>query len=483
MTEEYRNHPAVLLEIAVRFTTSFVILFLFVGEMQVMLPLYGIIFIILMGYSAVVWKHTRVLFEDTELIVRRNTIFIKTEKRIQYSRLASVGVTRSFINRISGTTRLRFNANSSIDANRSEATLTVRSEVAERIRHDLNSKIFSKTTGAEEESKVESLVVVSNMDIIVHSFISQPTSRLLFAILMLVYSILSIVYGSTRGMIIPLVLLVVEEIVPLIREILTYCNYRIYRIGDTITVESGLITTSRRSFKIGKVNSIRMRQPLIARAFGLAVLDAEVVGLTVDREDSAFPLLCPLKTESEVRSLMARIMPEVVFEPESIPQTRDALMAMSIANSFYACIAVVVSLFILMLVYPNIDGIDNLSDALFLMTELLVAVGLPLLLTGHTVLAQRNRRFAMGPESFFVVTGGYDTLSEFILYDKVQYANIRSGLIQWRFDASVLEVGMMSSGGFRSVKSGLFPPHELDMVSSEVIDRIHDGRYDYRRYE
>ena len=483
MTGEYRNHPSVLLEVAARLGASFLFLFLVVGRLQVILPLFGIVFIALMTYSIAVWKHTCISFEETELIVHREMKLIKSDKRIQYSRLASVSATRSLINRIFGTMRLRFNLNSSVDADRSEATLTVKIEVAEAIRCELNSKIFSESTDAAEESEVESLVVVSNTDIIIHSFISQPTSRLLFAVLMLVYSILSIVYRSTSGLIIPMILLIANEIVPLIKEVLAYCNYRIYRVGDTITVESGLITTVRRSFKVGKVNSIRLRQPLIARVFGLAVLDAEVVGLTVDSRDSAFPLLCPLKKESEVRSLMVRILLEVVFEPESISQSRGALMAMGLVNVFYACIAVVLSLFLLISARPTIGGMDNLSDAILLVTGLFVAIGLPLLLAGHVVLAQRNRRFALGPESFMMVNGGYDTSSEFILYDKVQYADVRSGPIQRRFATAVLDVGMMSSGGFRAVRSGLFPPQELELVPSEVIDRICDGRYDYRKYE
>ena len=474
MTERCRNHPTVLLEKAFSMGVALLFMYLVTGNGMIeMLAAYTAVFVAGMVYSFAIWRRTWVSFEDTEIVVLRDTWVTKKTKRIQYSRLASVGVARSIINRICGTTRLIFNVNSSINANEPEATLTVDSELAERIRRELNSRIFSKESETAEEPEIETLVKVSNADIVIHAFISQPTARLVFAVLMLVYSFVSILYDSAGGLVIPLLLLAANEIIPLAKEILTYCNYRLYRVGDTITVESGLLSTVRMSFKVGKVNSVRMRQPLLARALGMCVLEAEVVGIAVAGDDAGTPLLCPLKKEAEVRGLMAKVMPEVVFEPESISQSRGAFMAMAVTNLLYICLAISVTVFFA-------DGIDS---ALILVTEVFVAIGIPLLLVGHVIMAQRNRRFAMGPESFLLVYGGYDTMSEFILYDKVQYTSVDSGPIQRTFGNATLHVSMMSSQGFRETVSGLFPPRDLERVPAEVMGRIRDGRYDHRRYE
>lgn len=484
MTERYRNHPTALLDTAVPLLATLAFIFFVSSRGQIeMLVIYSIIFVVVMAYSVVVWMRTWVLFEDTELVVLRDAKIVKTTKRIQYTRLASVAVTRSIINRICGTTRLTFNVNSSINANVPEATLTVRADLAERMRCELNQKIFSKMSEKAEEPEMESLVKVSNREIVIHSLVSQSTPRLIFAILMLVYSILSILYDSAGGLIIPLILLIANEVIPLVKEILTYCNYRLYRVGDTITVESGLITTVRRSFKVGKVNSIRLRQPLLARLMGKSVLEAEVVGLTIANDDNRSPLLCPLKNDAEVRELMAAIMPEIVFEPESVSQTRGAFMAMGLTNLICSCAAVAMAIVFAIAVRPMVTDADGLVYAIMSVTEIFVVVGIPLLLIGHVVMAQRNRRFAMGSESFLLVYGSYDTSSEYILYDKVQYSSVSAGPIQRRFGTSVLHVNMMSSQGFKEVSSGLFPPAELELVPSEIMGRIHDGRYDHRRYE
>ena len=207
MTERYRNHPTVLLEKAFSMGVALLFMYLVTGNGMIeMLAAYTAVFVVGMVYSFAIWRRTWVSFEDTEIVVLRDTWVTKKTKRIQYSRLASVGVARSIINRICGTTRLIFNVNSSINANEPEATLTVDSELAERIRRELNSRIFSKESETAEEPEIETLVKVSNADIVIHAFISQPTARLVFAVLMLVYSFVSILYDSAGGLVIPLLL-------------------------------------------------------------------------------------------------------------------------------------------------------------------------------------------------------------------------------------------------------------------------------------
>jgi hypothetical protein len=41
---------------------------------------------------------------------------------------------------------------------------------------------------------------------------------------------------------------------------------------------------------------------------------------------------------------------------------------------------------------------------------------------------------------------------------------------------------MMSSMGAKVIRSGTFLNEDLERVSAEVMARIRDGRYDYRRY-
>ena len=89
----------------------------------------------------------------------------------------------------------------------------------------------------------------------------------------------------------------------------------------------------------------------------------------------------------------------------------------------------------------------------------------------------------MGEETFMFVIGAYDLETDFIRYDKVQICSVRSGIIQRMFGVGRCTVSLMSSRGANNLTSGIFDRDELDKVSLEVMARIRDGRYDYRRYQ
>ena len=80
-------------------------------------------------------------------------------------------------------------------------------------------------------------------------------------------------------------------------------------------------------------------------------------------------------------------------------------------------------------------------------TEVLAAIAVPLLIYGHSGMAQKHRTFDMGENSFMFVYGGYDICTEYINYDKVQYTYVTSGPLQRVFGLAKCSVHMMSSIG------------------------------------
>ena len=89
----------------------------------------------------------------------------------------------------------------------------------------------------------------------------------------------------------------------------------------------------------------------------------------------------------------------------------------------------------------------------------------------------------MGEEIFMFIIGGYDRETDFIRYDKVQMTRVSNGPIQRRFGVSRCTVSLMSSMGAKNITSGVFFTNELERVSDEIMARIRDGRYDYRKYQ
>ncbi len=427
------------------------------------------------GISAIIWMKTEYTFGETEMHVAKRTLFAK-DTRIQYSRLASVNINRGLFNRLTDTSTLLFNVNSSVNSVTAEAKLCLKIDKAEALREELSALIFQKEITVKEDMQVETLVKVSNAEIVMHGFLSQHTLRLLFGLSMLAYSILQLMYNDGSGVIMPLLLFFISEAVPVCRTILKYFNYRIYRVGDTVTVESGMITTYRSSFKVGKVNSVRIRQPLIARALGKATLEAEVVGIA--GEDS-IPLLCPLKPRSEVDSLLVRMLPEFDIPVEPIHEPRSAIIPTSL-SAFVASLIAASVMVGLIHVRGSIE--DDLAGTVWLIAMVLVALFIVLMLI-RAVLLHRNRAIMLGGDILVMELGGYDTSREYFLYDKVQVAGTRAGPVARRRGLSRCSVGLISATGSRHVLSGIFDDAVSSRVQEIVMDRIRDGRYDYRRYQ
>ncbi len=482
----FRNHPSVIASYMLS-TAVVMVVFVILGlrdyAIDHLMEAAVIVLLIVLaaaGWSYFYWKRTFYIFEDNEIHITRDAVY-KMNKHIQYTRLASVGVKRDIVNRIFGTSTLVFNVNSSMNAQSAEATLVLKSDMADRLRNELNSMIFEKKETVTEERGHMSLTKVSNTDVIIHAILGQPTWQALFGLLMLFYAIVMLFAESSGGFITAVVLLVVSEVIPFVSAILKYYNYRIYRVGDTITVESGLITTRRNSFKVNKINSVRIREPLLARLFGKSMLEAEVVGMA-DQDNNNAPVLCPLKSRDSVVRLLGDLLPEFVFESAPEHQPRRALVPMLLADTVFAAVIVGVCLALFFTAETYLVGVSETWTFVVRATEVLAAVAVPLLIYGHSGMAQRHRTFDMGGNSFMFVYGGYDICTEYINYDKVQYTNVTSGPLQRAFGLAKCSVHMMSSIGYKEITSGLFEPEDLERVADEVNARIADGRYDYRRY-
>ena len=479
MHDSMRAHPCVILEGTLRgLIFGLVFSTMFMKNMGVMyvLAIAALVTVFFTAVSALIWRKTEYTFDDNELHVARRTIFAK-DVRIQYSRLASVNINRSLVNRLTGTATLLFNVNSTVNSTMAEARLCLREDLAEALRNELSSVIFHKDVTVEEDLQVETLAKVSNAEIVMHGFLSQSTLQLLFGMAMLAYSILQLVYNDGRGIILPLIMFVASEAFPVARIILKYFNYRIYRVGDTITVESGLFTTYRSSFRVGKVNSVRIRQPLIARALGMATLEAEVVGIAGQEK---VPLLCPLKPKAEVDSLLGELLPEFDIPVEEVHEPRPAMLPTSVSALVSAAASAACMLGVLFV----LGHYDTGSQAeLVCYAALAGLAGFAAAMLIRAVLLHRNRAIMLGEDIFVMDLGGYDTSREYFLYDKVQIAGTKAGPAARRRGLSRCRIGMISAVGKRTVVSGVFDDEVSSRVQDIVMGRIRDGRYDYRRYQ
>ncbi len=445
-------------------------------------------------WSVILWRKTRYYFLDDEIVVLRDTVFRK-ETRIQYERLASINVQRDFICRIIGTTRLAFNLNSNVNVLRAEAYIYLKEDEAEALRKDLYGRMFKATNGAvgapvesdvpgevSEEAAIpqdahagftpledaEPLVQISTFDILLHSVIGMPSAQALFGILMVIYSVVSFFVQSSIS-VFAVVIFVAEFILPAVGTFIRYYGYRLVRVGDTVSVSSGLFSTRTNSFKLTKVNYVRVREPLFCRFIGRAILEAEVVGTA---NENGIPLLCPTKDKKVVMGLFHELLPEFECSEMQEKQSKTSLATIGLYMLIYMAAVSVVSYFLYQQDLHGWNFLLYLADAILVVYIVVWAA-----------LAFKTYRLAMNDSILMLVTGSYDRASNYILFDKIQYSTVRSTPLQRRRGDGRCLVSMLSSRGFTVVQSGVFKADVLESVSSIVMGRIRDGRYDFRKYQ
>ena len=438
---------------------------------EVYLGIFAAMFAVALVVNVIIWKKTKFYFLKDEIVVEKTTIF-RSETRIQYDRLASVNVERDVICRLLGATKLSFNLNSSVNVGSAEAYIVLKADEAEKLRKEMDSRIFDAPSVAEDEiepvEEAVSLVDVSVLDIFLHSFFSMPTTQFAFGILMLVYSVYSFVYGSSISLV-STILFVVEFFLPAVSSFFKLYGYRITRSGDAVSVSSGFFSTRKDSFLLSKVNFVKVREPLICRLMGRVVLEVEVVGTA---NSKGAPLLCPLKSKKVALPLLHELLPEFECTGKEMGQPRVSLVGIAMA------VAVVLAATFAMLFV--LSGYVPSEYHVYLnMAAVVVAV----LCALWAPMAYRTRRFACDGNIVLLVTGAFDRVFNYILIDKIQFADVKSTPIQRRMGAARCDLNLLSTVGASTVTSGVFPAEELEEISSTVMARIRDGRYDFRRFQ
>lgn len=424
------------------------------------------------------WKRTTVTFMENEMLVLRDTVF-KLNKRIPYSKIASVNVNRGILNQITGTTKLLFNVNSAVNAAIPEVSLIFGIEMADRIRSNLSGKMYDNNLIPEDEESIPSLMEITTKDIVFHSFLSQSTIVSVYGLIFFVVGLIEIIYqGFTAEFALVSLMFVFGYVFPIVLTMFRYYDYKIYRIGDTIYIRHGLIREFRTSFKINKINAIIISSPLFPRVIKKKMIRAEVVGLgsSGGEENGETPLLCPLKDAATVEKVIDALVPELAEKFENRTQPREAAKPVLIRAALWSIATIVSASAIIML----------LSDIFVLGYYRIVLLAIPVLLSAayfvYGIHSLKVLKYGMGSDAFSIVTGVIDRTEMTMYYDKVQIASVENGPLSRPWNLAKCEVSLLSAMGAKKVKSGYFKSEDLEKIPDEVVGRIKDGRYDYRKY-
>ena len=432
------------------------------------------------------WRLTTVQFNETDVVVERDTLF-KMKKTLPYSKIASVNVNRGILNRLFGTSKLQININSGSSATVPEAVLTFRQDTAERIRSVVSQRIYDREASPGEDEIAGSLVSFSPADVIIHGLFSVPTHQTVVASVFLAYSLfeqyLSVGPGlGTDGKaLVSLMMFVLIQIGPSVSLIFHYYNYRIYRRGDTVYLQHGLVRTYRTSFNVSRINAVRIKSTFAARLMHRSCIEAEVVGLASGSGENLRPVLCLLKDDATVQKLLREVVPEFVYErsPEKQPESAKSVLLIRAATASLA-LAVAMT-YPSLYVYRGAAALPGAAGAVLPYVLPLVTALAVFAIFYAAHVSYRITEFDAGKDLFTFVNGAVDRETVVMNYDKVQMVRIAQGPVARIFGVSQGRVYLLSSTGGTSVSSGYFSGSLLGAVGETVMERIASGEYDYRK--
>jgi len=477
----YRNHPIVIVQnLTLTAVLTFCCLLGLIGSVSPRVYLYLTMAMILIaaGFIIMFWRTTTIEFGEQDFTVRHNFISRKVSV-IPYTRVAAVNINRTFFDRLAETATLQFNVNSAVNAARPEAAFCFPMPLADEIRDFVYARTFRSASGADRDAEHESLVSFTPAQVIAHVFLSQPTSQLIVAAFFLVFTVAATLFQSGGGVLVGLVMLAVQEIIPLVSRLLRYYGFRMYRDGNTICLQHGAIHQYRTEFDVAKVNAVRIRRPFLARMLGRSCLEAEVVGINA-KDGDVTPTLCLLMPADDAEQLLRVILPEFVHD---IPETARPLAAV---KTMFCQAAVFDIIFAAIMAwpcwtalhwtaYPNIAAfwMESFRLAPVTATALILCYAF-----WRSWRSYRLRSIGLGADLLIMHNGLMDREQVIIQYDRIQLTVLKNDLLARHFGVCRCNVCLLSTTGSKQITSGYFPQELLAQIPAIVQARIDDGRYD-----
>jgi len=440
----------------------------------------------LLLYNYRQWNLTTIRFNETEIVVERDTLF-KMKKTLPYAKIASVNVNRGIVNRLFGTARLQININSGSTALVPEAVLTFREDVADELRSVIQERLHDGEPLPDEEEPAESLASFSPADVIVHGLFSVPTYQTIFGSVFLAYSVFELYTSAGAGIggggraFVSMLIFFVVQFGPAVSLIFRYYNYRVYRRGEMIFLQHGLLRTYKTSFDVSRVNAVRVKSTLAARLLHRSWIEAVVGGLAAGNGESLRPVLCLLKDDATQQRLLRELAPEFVYDRNPEKQPAGARSVLLVRAAIASLALVLAMAWPSLYVYREAAALAGVAGVVLPWVLPLATALAVLAILYATWVSYRITEFDTGRDLFSFVNGAVDRETVVMGYDRVQMIGVTQGPVARLFGVARARVHLLSSTGGTSVSSGYFPASRLRAIGETVMERIASGEYDWRK--
>ena len=263
------------------------------------------------AYGYLAWRSTHYRV-DAEALRLETGVLSKRSRRVRLDRLQAVDVVRPLVARVLGLAELRLEV---AGGSSSEAPLAYLSEEnAQRLRAEL----LARAAGLHHETPEAPEAVLLEVPL---GRLIEATARSVGVIAGFVsvglFAAAAIVLRewSLFGIAVPFALGFIPVTVGAVAR---NFGFTVAESPDGLRLRHGLLETRAQTVPPGRVQAVRIVQPLLWRSKGWCRIEVDVAGY-VGQGQAAASVLCPVAPREEALALLARVLPGV--DVDAVPTT------------------------------------------------------------------------------------------------------------------------------------------------------------------
>ena len=259
-------------------------------------------------YGVVSWWYTRYAVTDDELRIRTGLLFRRTA-HIRLERIQAVDVTRPLLGRLAGVAKLKLDV---IGARKKDELAFLGEIEARALRAELLARAAGAAPGAAHragEAPARQLVRVPSGVLAASLLLLVPTWAKLAASLV-VPVLLWLITHQPWPVLATAVPLVGGAVTSSVRRFAGACDWTLSESPDGLRIDRGLLDRTHETVPPGRVQTVRLVQPLLWRPLGWVRVELDVAG-------SSNSLLLPVAPRHIAEPVVARVLPGVTVPADT----------------------------------------------------------------------------------------------------------------------------------------------------------------------
>jgi putative membrane protein len=254
-------------------------------------------------YGYVSWRTTRYRIDAEDLRLDTGVLF-RRSRRVRLDRLQAVDVVRPLVARALGLAELRLEV---AGGSSSEAPLAYLGEAAAQ---QLRAELLARAAGLEHDTPEapERVLVKVPLSRLVESQL-RSVGLIVALLVVVVFVVVTVVTGewTLLALTVPAAIGMVPAIV---RSVVVHFDFTVAESPDGLRLRHGLLETRSQTVPPGRVQAVRIVEPLLWRSKGWCRVEVNIAGYAGDG-DAQTSVLLPVAPREQAFAVLGRVLPDV----------------------------------------------------------------------------------------------------------------------------------------------------------------------------